>query len=161
LDLIAGGAAALTVAVLGWLELELAHTAEAADASIRELGTLMTVVFGALAALWWNQSARLPEAQPDRTGSTSSSQADANVLNGAAASFTALSLFCSVFAGSAWGSTGSWVSATAVLVGLVSSGGDIRRAVPISVRQPPLLREVLILALIALGAATVFWHVGT
>ena len=160
LDLLVGGAAASAVAVLGWLELELATTAEAADASIRELGTLLTVVFGAIAALWWNQSARLP-VQSEEAAPAGSSQMDANILNAAAASFTALSLFCSVFAGSPWRSTGSWMSATAVLVGLTSSGGDVRKAVPITLRQRPLVREVLVMVLIALGAATVLWHIRT
>jgi len=160
LDLLVGGATASAVAVLGYLELEWAPTAEAADASIRELGTLLTVVFGALAALWWNQSTRLP-VHSEEASPAGSSQMDANVLNAAAASFTALSLFCSVFAGSPWRSTGSWISAIAVLVGLISSGADIRKAVPITLRHRPLVREVLVIALIALGAATVFWHIGT
>jgi len=60
LGLLVGGATASAVAVFGWLELELATTAETTDASIRELGTMLTVVFGAFAALCWNQSARLP-----------------------------------------------------------------------------------------------------
>ncbi|HTO67367.1 MAG TPA: hypothetical protein VMM15_39620 [Bradyrhizobium sp.] len=146
---------------MGWLEVELASTPEGADASIREFGTLLTILFGALAALWWNQSTRLPETHSEEVGPASSSQADANALNGAAATFTVLGLFCSVFAGSPWRSSGSWICAIGVLVILASSGGDIRRAVRITLQQRPLFREILVLALIALGAAALLWHVGT
>lgn len=159
-DLIIGGAAALGVGGLGWLEVELARTPDAADVSIRELGTLLTVLFGALAALWWNQSARLPSMQPNEVASASPSQVDANILNGAAATFTVLSLFCSVFAGSPWKSTGSLLSAIGVLVVLTFAGSDIRLAVPITLRERPLLREIFVLILIAVAAATLLWHFG-
>ena len=159
-DLIVGGATALGVGALGWLEVELAHTPEAADASIREFGTLLTVLFGALAALWWNQSARLPAPPSDEDASASQLQGAANILNGAAATFTVLSLFCSVFASSPWRSTGSWLSAIGVLVVLTFAGSDIRQAVPITLAQRPLLREVFVLALIVVAAAALLWHFG-
>ena len=47
-DLIIGGAIALAVAGLGWLDVANAPTSEAADTSIREFGTLLTVLFGAI-----------------------------------------------------------------------------------------------------------------
>ena len=156
-DLIVGSATALGVGAMGWLEVEFARTPDAADASIREFGTLLTVLFGAIAALWWNQSARLPSTPSDSPAS-SPSQVAANVLNGAAATFTVLSLFCSVFASSPWRSTGSWLSAGAALVVLTFAGGDIRQAVPITLRQHPLLREIFVLALIIVAAATLLWH---
>jgi hypothetical protein len=170
-DFMVGGATAAAVGALGWLEVELATTPAAADTSIREFGTLITVIFGALAALWWNQSARLPDtscAQSarlpdtscDESSAASPSEGDANILNAAAASFTVLSLFCSVFASSPWKSSGSWLSAIGVLVVLASSGSDIRNAVPITLRRRPLVREILVLALIALGAAALLWHFG-
>ena len=159
-DLIVGGVTALGVGALGWLEIAIARTPEAADASIREFGTLLTILFGALAALWWNQSARLPNTHSDEVAPAFQSQADANILNGAAATFTVLSLFCSVFASSPWRSTGSLLSAIGVLVVLTFAGKDIRQAVPITLRQRPLLREIFVLALIAVGAAALFWHFG-
>jgi len=51
-DLIVGSAIALGVGALGWLDIATAHTPDAADASIREFGTLLTVVFGLAAAVW-------------------------------------------------------------------------------------------------------------
>jgi hypothetical protein len=159
-DFMVGGATAAAVAALGWLEVELATTPAAADASIREFGTLITVIFGALAALWWNQSARLPETSCDESSTAAPSEGDANILNAAAASFTVLSLFCSVFASSPWKSSGSWLSAIGVLVVLASSGSDIRNAVPITLRRRPWVREILVLALIAMGAAALLWHFG-
>lgn len=155
-DLTVGGAIAAAVGALGWLEVELATTPAAADASIREFGTLLTVLFGALAALWWNQSARLPDTSCDSAAAPS--EGDANILNAAAASFTVLSLFCSVFASSPWKSSGSWLSAIGVLVVLAFSGSDIRNAVPITLRRRPLVREILVLALFATGAAALLWR---
>ena len=157
-DLIIGGAAAVATGALGWLEVATAPTPEAADLSVRGYATLLTVLFGAIAALWWNQSARLPSAPPDSATPASPLQADGNILNGAAATFTVLSLFCSVFAGSPWRSTGSGLSAIAALGMLAFAGSDIRHAVPITLRQRPLMREVFVLVLIALAAATQFWH---
>ena len=159
-DLIVGGATALGVGALGWLEIAIARTPDAADASIRQFGTLLTVLSGALAALWWNQSARLPDTRSDEAAPAFQSQVDANILNGAAATFTVLSLFCSVFASSPWGSAGSWLSAIGVLVVIASAGSDIRQAVPITLKRRPLLREILVLALIAVGAAALIWHFG-
>ena len=159
-DLIVGGATALGVGALGWLETTMARTPEAADVSIREFGTLLTVLFGAVAALWWNQSARPPNMQSDEDAPASQSQVDANILNGAAATFTVLSLFCSVFASAPWRSTGSLLSGIGVLVVLTFAGSDIRQAVPITLAQRPLLREIFVLALIVVAAAVLLWHFG-
>jgi hypothetical protein len=70
-------------------------------------------------------------------------QKDANILNGAAATFTARALFSSVFASSPWKSTSSWLSGFGILLLLTMSGGEIRRAVPISLRQHLQLREII------------------
>ena len=159
-DLIVGGSSALGVSGLGWLDIATAPTPEAVDTSIREFGTLLTVLSGALAALWWNQSTRLSNARPDGDAPAFQSQDDANILNGAAATFTVLSVFCSVFAGSPWKSTGSWLSAIGVLVVVACAGKNIRQAVPITLRLRPLLREILVLALIAIGAGAFILHLG-
>ena len=158
-DLIVGGATALGIGTLGWLEVEFARTPDAADASVREFGTLLTVIFGAIAALWWNQSARLPSTPADKESSAPPQvQLAGNVLNRAAATFTVLSLFCSVFASSPWRSTGSWISAAAVLVVLTFGGSDIRQAIPITLRLHPLLREIFVLMLIMVAGAALVWH---
>src|SRR5262249_11579876 len=104
---------------------------------------------------------RLPNTNSDKTAPVGQSQVDANILNGAAATFTVLSLFCSVFAGSPWRSAGSLISALGVIVLLACAGSDIRQAVPITLRQRPLLREIFVLALIAAGAAALLFHFGT
>jgi hypothetical protein len=159
-DLSVGSATALAVVALGWLDIANAATADAADASIRQFGTLLTVLFGAIAALWWNMSATLPDRLAEKDAPALQSQRDANTLNAAAATFTAVGLFCSVFAGTPWKSTGSWLSAVGVLMLLALSGSEIRRAVMISLRQRPQLREIFGAVLIAVGAAALIWHVG-
>jgi hypothetical protein len=160
-DLIIGGATALAVSALGWLNIATAPTPDAADASIRGFGTLVTVVFGSVAALWWNQSARLPAAFSEEDTSAIQSQNSANILNSAAATFTVVSLFCSVFSGLPWKSTGSCISAVAVLTLLLFAGSEIRQAVSISLRLRPKLREIFVVGLIALAAAALLFHVAT
>ena len=160
-DLVIGGAAALAVIALGWLDIVTAPTPGAVDGSIREFGTLLTVLFGGLAALWWNQSVRLPGSSLEEDTPAPQSQNGANILNGAAATFTAGSLFCSVFAGSPWKSTGSCISAVGVLTLLLLAGGEIRQAVLISLTLRPKFREIIVAGLIALAAGAVFLHVGS
>jgi hypothetical protein len=159
-DLSVGGATALAVLALGWLDIANAATADAADASIRQFGTLLTVLFGALAALWWNMSATLPDRLVEKGAQALQCQRDTSTLNAAAATFTAAGLFCSVFAGTPWKSTGSWLSAVGVLMLLTLSGSEIRRAVMISLSRRPQLREIFGAVLIAAGAAALIWHVG-
>ena len=160
-DLVIGAAAALAVIALGWLDILTAPTPGAVDGSIREFGTLLTVLFGGLAALWWNQSARVPGSSVEEETPASQSQNGANILNGAAATFTAGSLFCSVFAGSPWKSTGSCISAVGVITLLLFAGSEIRLAVAFSLTLCPKVREIFVTGLIALAAAAVLLHVGS
>jgi len=113
-DLIAGGTIALGIGALGWLDIATARAPDAADASIREFGTLLSVLFGLAAAVWWNQSAKLSNKLVDEEAPARQSQRDANTLNGAAATFTAAALLCSVFASSPWRSTSSWLCVSPV-----------------------------------------------
>jgi len=136
-DLIVGGGIALGVGLLGWMDIATAPTPDDADASIREFGTLLTVLFGLAAAIWWNQSAKISNELVDADVPARQSQRDANTLNGAAATFTAASLLCSVFAGSPWKSTGSWLSAVNLLLLLTMSGSDLQQAVRDLVRAAP------------------------
>ena len=160
-DLVIGGAAALAVIAVGWLDIVTAPTPGAVDGSIREFGTLLTVLFGGLAALWWNQSARLPGSSLEEKAPAPQSENGANILNGAAATFTAGSLFCSVFAGSPWKSTGSCISAVGVITLLLFAGSEIRLAVAFSLTLCPKVREIFVTGLIALAAAAVLLHVGS
>jgi hypothetical protein len=160
-DLIIGGAFALGVSALGWLAIAAALTPDAADTSIRDFGTLLAVLFGIVAAVWWNQSAKLANKLVDQDAPARQSQKDANTLNGAAATFTALALFSSVFASSPWRSTASWLCALGVLLLLAMSGSDIRQAVPISLKQRLELREILGLLSLAVVTAAFIWHLMT
>lgn len=161
-DLIVGSAIALGVGALGWLDIATARTPDAADASIREFGTLLTVVFGLAAAVWWGQSTKVSnEIVEEDTPAQKSQRGDANTLNGAAATCTAAGLLCSVFAGSPWRSTGSGLSAVTLLLLLVMSGSDIRQAVLISLRLRPEPRELTGAVLLLLAAAAFLWHLIT
>lgn len=153
-DLIIGGTIAAAVGLLGWLDIATAPTPDAADASIWEFGTLLTVVFGLAAALWWNQSARLSDVDAP----PSQSQSDANALNSAAATFTAASLLSSVFASSPWRSTGSWLSGINVLLLLAMSGKELQRAARVSLRQRPEFRGVFAAVSFAIAAAAFLRH---
>jgi len=132
-DLIIGLAIALGVGALGWLAIAAAVTRDAAGASIRELGTLLAVLFGILAAVWWNQSAKLANKLFDQDAPPRQSQKDANTLSAG----PLLQRLCRF--------TMEIDSQLAVqyrrLLLLAMSGGDIRQAVPISLRQRPEARE--------------------
>ena len=157
-DLIVGVAFALGVGVLGWLTIVTAPTPDSADASIREFGTLLTVLFGIIAAMWWNQSAKVANKLVDGAAPARQTQEDANALNGAAATFTALAVITSVFAGSPWRSTISWLSALGVLLLLLMSGSDIRQVIPISLKQRLELREILGLLSLAIVTLAFIGH---
>ncbi|HLY55580.1 MAG TPA: hypothetical protein VKS60_08490 [Stellaceae bacterium] len=158
LELVVGCAAALVIGGLAWLTVATAATPEAADTSIRTFGTLMTILFGILSAIWWHQSARLCDRLLDRESDARQSQKDANTLNAAAATFTALAVFSGVFAGAPWQSTSSRLCGLGVLLLLTMSGDDIRRAVPISLRQRLTLREIIGLASLALVLVAFLWQ---
>jgi hypothetical protein len=160
-ELIIGLAMALGVGTIGWLAIAAALTPDAADASIREFGTLLAVLFGILAAVWWNQSAKLANRLVDQDMPARQSQKDANTLSGAAATFTALALFSSVFAGSPWRSTTSWLCSIGVLLLLAMSGSDIRQEVPISLKQRLEAREVLGFLALAMVTAVFIWRLMT
>jgi hypothetical protein len=159
-DLLVGGAAALVIGGLGWLAVA-SVAPQNADASIRAFGTLLAVLFGVVSAIWWNQSAQLSNRLIDQNQPALQRQRDANILNGAAATFTALALFASVFATSPWRSTSSRLCSLGILLLLTMSGGDIRQAVPISLRQHLQLREVIGLVGIAVVILTFIWHLVT
>lgn len=159
-DLLVGGTAALVIGGLGWLTVASAAPREA-DASVRAFGTLLAVLFGFVSAIWWNQSAKLSNRLIDQDPPARQGQKDANLLNAGAATFTALALLASVFASSPWKSTSSWLCSLGVLLLLTMSGGDIRQAVPISLRQRLELREVIGLVGIAVVALTFIWHLVT
>jgi UDP-N-acetylmuramyl pentapeptide phosphotransferase/UDP-N-acetylglucosamine-1-phosphate transferase len=159
-DLLVGGAAALVIGGLGWLSV-VSVAPRNADASVRAFGTLLAVLFGIVSAIWWNQSAKLSNRLIDQDRPERQGQQDANILNGGAATFTALALFASVFASSPWKSTSSWLCSLGILLLLTMSGADIRQAVPISLRQRLQLREVIGLAGIAIVTLTFIWHLMT
>jgi hypothetical protein len=90
-DILVGAAGAVVIGGLGWLAV-VGVERQDAGASIRGFGTLLTVFFGLISAVWWNQSAKLSNRLIDQNPSPPQMQKDANILNGAAATFTALTL---------------------------------------------------------------------
>ena len=159
-DLLVGGTAALVIGGLGWLTVASVAPRDA-EASVRAFGTLLAVLFGILSAMWWSQSARLSNRLIDQDPPAQRGRQDANILNGGAATFTALALLASVFASSPWKSTSSWLCSLGVLLLLTMSGSDIRQAVPISLRQRLQLREIIGLVGIAAVTLTFIWHLVT
>jgi hypothetical protein len=159
-DLLVGGALAFAIGGLGWLAV-VSVAPRDVGASVRSFGTLLAVLFGFVSAIWWNQSAKLSNRLIDQAPPARQGQQDANILNGGAATFTALALLASVFASSPWKSTSSWLCSLGILLLLTMSGGDIRQAVPISLRQRLELREVIGLVGIAAVALTFLWHLVT
>ena len=158
-DLFVGGTIALVIGGLGWFAAASVAPRQA-DASVRAFGTLLAVLFGIISAIWWNQSANLSNRMLDQDV-PQQMQKDANILNGAAATFTALALFASVFASSPWKSTNSWLCGLGILLLLTMSGGEIRRAVPISLRQRMQLREIIGLVGITAVSVVFIWHLAT
>ncbi len=158
-DLFVGGTIALVIGGLGWFSAA-AVAPRQADASVRAFGTLLAVLFGIISAIWWNQSANLSNRMVDQDA-PQQMQKDANILNGAAATFTALALFASVFASSPWQSTSSWLCGLGILLLLTMSGGEIRRAVPISLQQRLQLREIIGLVGITAVSFIFIWHLVT
>lgn len=156
-DLIAGVGLALVIGALGWLVVA-AVRPEAAEAAIRVYGTLLTVLFGIVSAVWWHQSADIANRLIDQDAPARQAQKDANTLNGGAATFTALALFASVFASSPWPSTASGLCGGGVLLLLAMSGSDIRQGVPISLKQHLDLRAWFGLLTVVAGTVAFIWH---
>ena len=152
--LLIGLSAAVVVGALGWLVLALSPPARG-DEPIRAFGTLLAVLFGTVAAIWWHQSAEVSNRPLEAHARGGTDQRDANFLNGGAATLTALALFASVFASSPWGSTSSRLCMISVLLLLAMSGRDIGRAIPISLSQGLGVRETLALLILA-TATTLF-----
>ncbi len=157
-DILVGVATAMVVGGLGWIAAAKVEPWQA-DASMRTFGTLLTVFFGLVSAVWWNQSAKLSNRLLDQGVDSPQMQKDANILNGAAATFTALALIASVFAGSPWKSTSSWLCGFGILLLLTMSGGEIRCAVPISLSQHLQLREKIGFAGIAVVSLAFIWNI--
>ena len=152
-DLLTGAAAAATIVALGFLSVRGGTTAEGAETVIHSFGTLVTLLCGIVSALWWHQSAALSDRLIDRSPPDPRAQRDANALNAAAATFTGLALLASVFAGLRWRSPGSWLCLVGFVALLTMSGGDLRQAMPISLRQRLGLRAVLSLLTGAVAVA--------
>ena len=99
------------------------------------MGTLLTVVTGLFSAVWWHQSATLP----DRTGRSDQERLEdqhhANLLNAAAATSTGLALIGSVYSSQIWFSPEGTLAALAFLILVAMSGGEMWQAAEVSFRH--------------------------
>ena len=157
-DLAAGFISAVFIAFLGLLAVKGGFSSGSAETSIRDLGTLLALFFGILSAVWWHQSANVANDLLDTEHRDRQREKNANTLSGAAATATALALIASVFTGLPWPSQGSWLCALGFLLLVVMSGDDIRRAVPISLRERLRLRAVMGFAVLGVLLAVFVWH---
>ena len=141
------------VCLLGWVAIECSPTPEAAADSLRALGMLMTLVAGAFSAIWWHQSASLSNCLADQDLPDKDRQREANLLNGAAATSTALALIASVFSSLQWNSLEGRLAGVSFLALLAISGGEVRKAAVASMRQRLHARSILGIAILVVATA--------
>ena len=144
---------AASVCLLAWVAVERSPTPEAAADSLRALGMLMTLVTGAFSATWWHQSADLSNRLADQELPDKDRQREANLLNGAAATSTALALIASVFSSLQWNSLEGRLAGASFLALLAISGGEIREAAAASMRQRLRARSMLGIAILVVATA--------
>lgn len=149
-DLLTGLTGALVIALLGWLAIRGGVRSARAQTSLRDLGTILALLFGILSAVWWHQSARIANELLDDDGSNKARQKDSNTLSGAAATATALALIASVFTGLPWPSAGSGLCAFGLILLVAMSGDDIRSATRISISEGVAGRSVLGFGILAI-----------
>ena len=135
-----------SVVVLGFFASH-GQTPAAAAEALRQFGVLLTLVTGVFSAVWWHQSADLARVEPNQAHPAE----EANTLNGAAATLTALALIASVYTNLSPWSSGGVVAASSFLLLLGMSGVELVGASVICFRQP--LRPRVVLGLLILGFA--------
>ncbi len=157
-DLLTGLGTALTVAVLGLLAIKGGISSASAADSARDLGFLLTLLFGISSAVWWHQSATLANELVDQEKPDGQRQKDSNTLSGAAATLTALALIASVFTSLPWLSVESWLCALGLLLVIAMSGDDIRQAARISLREGLTPRSIFGFSVIGALFLAFIWH---
>ena len=162
-DALFGLGGAILVALLGLLALRGGFSASGTESSVRDLATLLALVFGILSAVWWHQSANIANDVIDRrqdhpAPDDRQREKDANILSGAAATATALALIASVLASLPWPSSGATLCAVGFLLLVGMSGDDIRHAGRISMRERLRLRAVIGFAVLGVLLALFVLH---
>ncbi len=157
-DAIFGLGGAMLIALLGLVAVKGGFSSAGADTSLRDLATLLALVFGILSAVWWHQSADIANDVIDHAEHDRRREKDANVLSGAAATATALALVASVFTSLPWPSSGATLCALGFLLLVAMSGDDIRHAGRISLREHLGLRAVIGFAALGILLAVFLLH---
>ncbi len=157
-DALFGLGGAVLVGLLGLLAVKGGFSAAGTDSSVRDLATLLALVFGILSAVWWHQSADIANDVIERDQRDRQREKDANVLSGAAATATALALVASVFTGLPWPSPEATLCALGFLLLVAMSGDDIRHAGRISLRERLKLRALIGFAVLGILLALFLLH---
>ena len=142
---------------MGMVALRGGFSSQSAGVSIRDLATLLALLFGILSAVWWHQSANIANDLIDIELRNRQRERDANTLSGAAATATALALIASVFTGLPWPSFESNLCAAGFLLLVAMSGDDIRCAACISTRERLRLRSLLGFLILATLLTAFLW----
>ena len=157
-DFATGFISALVIALLGLLAIREGRSSDTSGVSVRDLGTLLALLFGILSAVWWHQSANLANELIDTERRDRQREKNANTLSGAAATATALALIASVFTGLPWPSQESRLCALGFLLLVLMSGDDIRQAVLISMREHLRLRALMGFAILSILLVVFIWN---
>ena len=157
-DLVTGLAAAVIVALLGVLAIKSGISSRSAADSARDLGFLLTLVFGITSAVWWHQSASLANELIDDAHPDKQRLKDSNTLSGAAATSTALALIASVFTSLPWRSAEGWLCVLGLLMMIAMSGDDIRHAIEISLKEGLKSRSIFGYSVIGILFIIFIWH---
>ena len=140
------------VIMLGWAAASRAKTPQDVADALHSLGILATFATGMCSAVWWHQSASLPDRPGRSAQQRVTDQRDATILNGAAATTTGLALIGGVYADLSWSSAEGMLAAAAFLLLLAMSGDEIWRAAGLSLRHGLRPRSVLAVIVLVLAA---------
>ena len=146
-----GPLSACAVALLGCAAALRAESGEGATEALRALGTLMTVVMGLFSALWWHQSATLPDRPSQSEREHLDNLRRSSLLNGAAATATGLALLGGVYSGLTWSTLEGAVAALAFLLLLGMSGAEMWLATRVSLRNGLTPRSALAFGILILS----------
>ena len=147
-----GPLSACGIMLLGFAAASRAKDAQDLADGLHGLAILLTIATGMCSAVWWHQSAGLPDL-PNRSEQQGvADQHDANVLNAAAATATGLALIGGVYTSLSWSSAEGLLAATAFLLLLAMSGSEIWLATGLSLRHGLRPRSALAVAVVVLAS---------
>ncbi len=138
--------------LLGFAAASRAKDAHDVADGLHGLAILLTIATGMCSAVWWHQSADLPNLPNRCEQQRLADQRDANVLNGAAATATGLALIGGVYTSLSWPSAEGSLAAAAFLLLLAMSGSEIWLATGLSLRHGLRPRSALAVAVVVLAS---------